>query len=87
MPIEGRHVLIVEDIVDNGHTVRYCSGFWAGAAGQPADVRAVRQAARRVAEVSADYVGFTCPDAFIVGYGLDYQERYRNLPYVAKLRP
>jgi hypoxanthine phosphoribosyltransferase len=88
VPIEGRHVLIVEDVVDQGHTVAALQRILGGRS--PASLRTCvlfDKPARRVAEVSADYVGFTCPDAFIVGYGLDYQEKYRNLPYVATLRP
>jgi hypoxanthine phosphoribosyltransferase len=85
--IEGKHVLIVEDIVDNGLTLRYLMTLLGGRA--PASVRAAvlldKPYNRRV-DVPVDYVGMTCPDEFVVGYGLDYQERYRTLPYVAKLR-
>jgi hypoxanthine phosphoribosyltransferase len=85
--IEGKHVLIVEDIVDNGLTLKYLMTLLGGRA--PASVRAAvlldKPYNRRV-DVPVDYVGMTCPDEFVVGYGLDYQERYRTLPYVAKLR-
>jgi hypoxanthine phosphoribosyltransferase len=85
--IEGKHVLIVEDIVDNGLTLKYLMTLLAGRA--PASLRVAvlldKPYNRRV-DVPVHYVGMTCPDVFVVGYGLDYQERYRTLPYVAKLR-
>jgi len=85
--IEGKHVLIVEDIVDNGLTLKYLMTLLGGRA--PASLRAAvlldKPYHRRV-DVPVHYVGMTCPDEFVVGYGLDYQERYRTLPYVAKLR-
>lgn len=86
--IEGKHVLIVEDIIDNGHTLHYLRAMLA--ARQPASLKAavlLDKPYRRVIEVTVDYVGVTCPDEFVVGYGLDYQERFRTLPYIAKLRP
>jgi hypoxanthine phosphoribosyltransferase len=85
--IEGKHVLIVEDIIDNGLTLKYLMTLLGGRA--PASMRAAvlldKPYNRRV-DVPVEYVGMTCPDEFVVGYGLDYQERYRTLPYVAKLR-
>jgi hypoxanthine phosphoribosyltransferase len=85
--IEGKHVLIVEDIIDNGLTLKYLMTLLGGRA--PASLRVAvlldKPYNRRV-DVHVDYVGMTCPDEFVVGYGLDYQERYRTLPYVAKLR-
>jgi hypoxanthine phosphoribosyltransferase len=85
--IEGKHVLIVEDIVDNGLTLRYLRTLLGGRA--PASLATAvlldKPYNRRV-DVPVDYIGMTCPDEFVVGYGLDYQERYRTLPYVAKLR-
>ncbi|HTW83045.1 MAG TPA: hypoxanthine phosphoribosyltransferase [Candidatus Sulfotelmatobacter sp.] len=86
--IEGRHVLIVEDIVDNGHTLHYLRAMLGNR--QPASLRAavlLDKPYRRAVDVPVEYVGLTCPDEFVVGYGLDYQERYRTLPYIAKLRP
>jgi hypoxanthine phosphoribosyltransferase len=86
--IEGRHVVIVEDIIDNGLTLQYLNSLLT--ARRPASLRSavlLDKPYRRIADVHADYVGLTCPDEFIVGYGLDYQERYRTLPYIAKLRP
>lgn len=85
--IEGKHVLIVEDIIDNGLTLKYLMTLLGGRA--PASIRAAvlldKPFNRRV-DVPVNYVGMTCPDEFVVGYGLDYQERYRTLPFVAKLR-
>ncbi len=86
--IEGRRVVIVEDIIDNGHTLSYLKSLLE--ARKPLSLRSavlLDKPYRRTANVKADYVGLTCPDEFIVGYGLDYQERYRTLPYIAKLRP
>jgi hypoxanthine phosphoribosyltransferase len=86
--IEGRHVVIVEDIIDNGHTLHYLRAMLGNR--RPASLRAavlLDKPYRRAIDVTVDYVGLTCPDEFVVGYGLDYQERYRTLPYLAKLRP
>jgi hypoxanthine phosphoribosyltransferase len=86
--IEGRHVVIVEDIIDNGHTLAYLRAMLGNR--RPASLRAavlLDKPYRRSVDVTTDYVGLTCPDEFVVGYGLDYQERYRTLPYLAKLRP
>jgi len=85
--IEGKHVLIVEDIVDNGLTLKYLLTLLGGRA--PRSLRTavlLDKPYNRRTDVPVDYVGMTCPDEFVVGYGLDYQERYRTLPYVAKLR-
>jgi hypoxanthine phosphoribosyltransferase len=86
--IEGRNVIIVEDIVDNGHTLHYLRAMLENR--QPATLRTavlLDKPYHRAVDVALDYVGLTCPDEFVVGYGLDYQERYRTLPYLAKLRP
>ncbi len=86
--IQGRHVLIVEDILDSGITLSYLKKYLESR--EPASVKIctlLDKPARRKSEIKADYVGFECPDAFIVGYGLDYAERYRNLPYIGVLKP
>lgn len=86
--IEGRHVLLVEDIVDTGLTMSYLRDLLR--ARDPASLRLCtlldKQEARKV-EIEVDYVGFSCPDAFVVGYGLDYAGRYRDLPEIGVLKP
>jgi hypoxanthine phosphoribosyltransferase len=85
--VEGRHILLVEDIVDNGLTLHYLQGLLRSRA--PRSLRTavlLDKPYRRLADVTLDYVGLVAPDAFVVGYGLDYQEKYRTLPFVAKLR-
>jgi hypoxanthine phosphoribosyltransferase len=86
--IYGRDVIIVEDILDSGNTLSYLKKMML--ARGPASIRIVTlmdKPERRTADVTADYVGFTIPDAFVVGYGLDYDQRYRNLPYIGILKP
>lgn len=82
-PLKGKDVIVVEDIVDTGHTLSYLMGMLKGR--EPASLRLctlLDKPERRVAEVFVDYIGFTIPDKFIVGYGLDYDQKYRNLPYI-----
>lgn len=86
-PVKGRHVIVVEDIVDNGLTLSYLQALLRER--QPASLRSCvlfDKPYHRSVEVPVDYVGLQCPDEFVVGYGLDYQERFRNLPYLAQLR-
>jgi hypoxanthine phosphoribosyltransferase len=86
MPIEGRHVLIVEDIVDSGLTLQYLLRNLG--ARNPASLNVcalLTKPTRRKVELPIRFVGFEIPDRFAIGYGLDYAERYRNLPYVAAL--
>lgn len=86
--IEGRHVIIVEDILDSGVTLSYLVHYLS--VRRPASIRLVTlldKPSRRKADIHADYVGFEVPDAFVVGYGLDYAEQYRNLPYIGILKP
>jgi len=86
--IEGRHVLIVEDIVDTGHTLKYLIGMMKSH--RPASVRScalLHKADRAEVEVDLDYVGFSIPDEWVVGYGLDYAERERTLPYIGIVHP
>ena len=86
--ITGRHLLVVEDILDSGNTLSYLLEVLR--ARKPASIRLctlLDKPERRVKPVQLDYTGFTIPDAFVVGYGLDYDEHYRNLPYIGVLRP
>lgn len=85
-PIEGQHVLIVEDIVDTGHTLSYLIHILEGR--QPASLRtcAFLRKQREQADVDVNYTGFEIPDVWVVGYGLDYADRFRTLPYVAELK-
>lgn len=85
--IEGRDLIIVEDILDSGNTLYYLMDVLR--ARRPASIRLcalMDKPERRTKPITADYVGFTIPDAFIVGYGLDFDENYRNLPYVGVLK-
>ncbi|MDA8211707.1 MAG: hypoxanthine phosphoribosyltransferase [Clostridia bacterium] len=85
--IEGRHVLIVEDVVDTGLTLNYLVENLRSR--NPASLKLcslLDKPSRRKVEVKADYTGFEIPDEFVVGYGLDYSERFRNLPYIAVLK-
>jgi hypoxanthine phosphoribosyltransferase len=85
--IEGRHVLVVEDIVDSGHTLDYLLRNLSTR--QPASLRScvlLSKPERRQVAVDMDYLGFEIPDVWVVGYGLDYADTYRTLPYIAELR-
>ncbi len=86
--IQGKNVIIVEDILDSGVTLSYLKKYLANR--DPASIKIVTlldKPERRKADIKADYFGFTVPDAFVVGYGLDYAEHYRNLPYIGVLKP
>ena len=86
--IDGRDVLVVEDIIDTGLTLNYLVRYLRGK--KPASLRIctlLDKPARRLVEIDVDYIGFTIPDQFVVGYGLDYGELYRNLRFVGVLRP
>ena len=84
--IEGRHVLIVEDIVDSGLTLQYLLRNLRARGPESVEVCALlTKPERRKIELEARYVGFEIPNRFAIGYGLDHEERYRNLPYVAAL--
>jgi len=87
-PLTGRHVVIVEDIIDNGLTLEYLRALLGER--NPASLRACvlfDKPFHRMAQVPVEYAGLQVPDEFVVGYGLDYQELFRNLPYLAQLRP
>ncbi|MCX7642351.1 MAG: hypoxanthine phosphoribosyltransferase [Armatimonadetes bacterium] len=86
--IQGKHVLIVEDIVDTGLTLNYILNLIRSR--NPASVRVcalLDKPERRIVPVEIHYLGFTIPNRFVVGYGLDYAQKYRNLPYIGILRP
>jgi len=86
--VEGRDVLIVEDIIDSGLTLSYLIDVLERRNALSVNVVALfDKPGRRTVDLNADYTGFTIPDAFVVGYGLDYAEKYRNLPYVGVLKP
>ncbi len=85
--LEGRHVIIVEDIVDTGLTLHYLQEILR--ARNPKSLRTaclLSKPSRRQIDVKVDYIGFTIEDRFVVGYGLDYSEQYRNLPYIGILQ-
>ena len=86
--IEDRHVVILEDILDTGLTLRHTVDYLMTK--HPASLKIctlLDKPDRRKAEIQADYIGFTVPNLFVVGYGLDFDERYRNLPYIGVLKP
>jgi hypoxanthine phosphoribosyltransferase len=86
-PIEGKDVLIVEDIIDSGNTLAYLRGLLL--ARNPASLRIVTllsKPSRREVDVPVDWVGFEIPDKFVIGYGLDFDEHYRYLPYIGVLK-
>ncbi len=86
--IEGKDVIIVEDILDSGVTLSYLKTYLKNR--KPASIRIVTlldKPSRRRSDITPDYCGFTVPDEFVVGYGLDYAEDYRNLPYIGVLKP
>jgi len=85
--VKDRHVLILDDILDSGHTLAAIREKLGTA--QPRSIRVcvlLSKKKQRAREVDADYLGFEIEDEFVVGYGLDYNERYRNLPYIGVLR-
>lgn len=85
--IEGRDVLVVEDIVDTGHTMHHVTRLLEGRA--PSRLRTIAlldKFARREVDFKADWTGFDIPDEFVVGYGIDFAQRNRNLPYIGKVR-
>ena len=86
--LDGKDLLIVEDILDSGLTLSYITGLLKQR--NPASIRLctlLDKPDRRQADIRPDYFGFVVPDEFVVGYGLDYAEKYRNLPYVGILKP
>ena len=86
--IEGRHVIVAEDILDSGLTLKYLLKNLSSR--HPASLQVatfLRKKTDAQAKIDCKYIGFECPDEFIVGYGLDFAERYRNLPYIGVLKP
>ncbi len=86
-PLEGKDVLVVEDIVDSGRTLSYLLEMLRDR--KPASVKLctlLDKPERRVVDVNVDYTGFQIPDEFVVGYGLDYDQKYRNLPYIGVVK-
>ena len=84
--IEGKNVILLEDIVDTGRTLNYLIEYLKEK--NPAVLKIctlLDKPSRRIVDINADYIGFTIPDSFIVGYGLDYAQKYRNLPYIGIL--
>jgi hypoxanthine phosphoribosyltransferase len=87
VPIEGRHILVVEDIVDTGLTLSYLLANLKSRGAASVKLAALLDKhERREKDVEIDYLGFAIPDYFVVGYGLDFAERYRNLPFIAVLK-
>jgi hypoxanthine phosphoribosyltransferase len=85
--LEGRHVIIIEDIVDTGLTLNYLQEILRSR--RPKTLRTaclLSKPSRRKVDVTVDYIGFTIEDKFVVGYGLDYSEKYRHLPYIGILQ-
>lgn len=87
-PVDGMDILLVEDILDSGLTLHYIREMLDTRGAASIKIcTLLDKPERRKADIHADYVGFTVPDAFVVGYGLDYAEKYRNLPYIGILKP
>ena len=86
--IAGKDVLLIEDIVDTGFTLKYLLRTLAGRNPKSMEVcTLLDRRARRIIEMDLKYIGFEIPDKFVVGYGLDYRQRYRNLPYIGVVKP
>jgi hypoxanthine phosphoribosyltransferase len=88
LPVEGYHVIVVEDIIDTGNTLYCIKPYLESEGAKSIKICALfDKPSRREKKISADYVGFQIENEFIVGYGLDFDEEYRNLPYVGILKP
>ncbi len=87
-PVDGYNIVLVEDIVDTGNTLYYIKQYMEAGGAQSIRICSLfDKPCRRIKDIEADYIGFTIGDEFIVGYGLDFDEKYRNLPYVGVLKP
>ena len=85
--VTGRHILLVEDIIDTGITLAYLRDYLSNRGAKSVKIcTLLDKPSHREQAVKVDYIGFTMPDEFIIGYGIDYAENYRNLPYVASLK-
>ncbi|MBI3815790.1 MAG: hypoxanthine phosphoribosyltransferase [Nitrospinae bacterium] len=87
IPVNGKDVLLIDDIIDTGFSIKFVKEYIESK--NPASIKLcvlLDKPERRKADIHADYTGFTIPDRFVVGYGLDYAERYRNLPYIAAIK-
>ena len=88
LDITGRDIIVVEDILDSGNTLAYLKDYLLGkGAASITIVTLLDKPARRAKAITADYAGFVVPDEFVVGYGLDYAQQYRNVPYIGVLKP
>ena len=86
--INGRDIIIVEDILDSGNTLEFLKNYlMAKGAASITIVTLLDKPSRREKAITADYIGFVVPDEFVVGYGLDYAQQYRNMPYIGVLKP
>lgn len=86
--VTGQHILLVEDIVDTGRTLERLLELFSGCGASSIKVCSLLdKPERRIANVTADYVGLSVPNEFVVGYGLDFRQQYRNLPYIGVLKP
>lgn len=87
MDIEGKSILIVEDIIDTGNTLNYLTDYLKARKAKDVEIICLLdKKVSRKANINVKYYGFECPDEFIIGYGIDYAEKYRNLPYIASLK-
>jgi hypoxanthine phosphoribosyltransferase len=85
-PVEGQHVLIVEDILDSGNTLNYLHRILRGRKPASINTCVLVRKQRESLDIPIDYLGFEIPDVWVVGYGLDFADRHRTLPYIAELR-
>ncbi len=86
--ISGRELVVIEDILDSGNTLNYLKQYFLAKGAKSVTIcTLLDKPSRRAKAITADYIGFTVPDEFVVGYGLDYAQKYRNLPYIGVLKP
>lgn len=86
--ITGRNIVVIEDILDSGNTLSFLKKYFLTKGAASVSIcTLLDKPSRRTKAITADYVGFTVPDEFVVGYGLDYAQKYRNLPYIGVLKP